>query len=282
MENYTHNDELQHWGIKGQKWGQRRYQNKDGSLTPEGKKRYNQEVEKLKAEEAKIKAAEKVAATKKKTQAKLDKLDAKKAELEERKKKLKNGDVEDPDKKVETDAERKARALNSTDPKVVYANKDLLTYNELNERVNRIDLEARLSNKIPAEPKEPTIMDRVDRTKNAIDKATGLYKSVDGAVSAVANSYIGKSLAKNLGIELPKKESKPFDAKEFWENRNKKSDKEIQSFASRLQNEKKAKDLLFGTGDKKANGKDSKIDMDEVQNLVDEAVRNAMAERDDD
>ena len=35
------NGELYHWGIKGMKWGQRRYQNKDGSLTPEGKKRYD-------------------------------------------------------------------------------------------------------------------------------------------------------------------------------------------------------------------------------------------------
>ena len=33
-------DELYHHGIKGQKWGVRRYQNEDGSLTPEGKKRY--------------------------------------------------------------------------------------------------------------------------------------------------------------------------------------------------------------------------------------------------
>ena len=32
---------LQHWGIKGMKWGVRRYQNKDGSLTPAGKARYN-------------------------------------------------------------------------------------------------------------------------------------------------------------------------------------------------------------------------------------------------
>lgn len=31
---------LQHHGIKGQKWGRRRYQNKDGSLTVEGKQRY--------------------------------------------------------------------------------------------------------------------------------------------------------------------------------------------------------------------------------------------------
>lgn len=35
------NTSLTHWGIKGMKWGQRRYQNKDGSLTPAGKKRYD-------------------------------------------------------------------------------------------------------------------------------------------------------------------------------------------------------------------------------------------------
>lgn len=32
---------LTHWGIKGMKWGVRRFQNKDGSLTPAGKKRYD-------------------------------------------------------------------------------------------------------------------------------------------------------------------------------------------------------------------------------------------------
>lgn len=33
-------DVLVHHGIKGMKWYQRRYQNKDGSLTPQGKIRY--------------------------------------------------------------------------------------------------------------------------------------------------------------------------------------------------------------------------------------------------
>lgn len=34
-------DTLIHYGIPGQKWGVRRYQNEDGSLTPAGKKRYS-------------------------------------------------------------------------------------------------------------------------------------------------------------------------------------------------------------------------------------------------
>jgi hypothetical protein len=33
-------DYLMHSGVQGMKWGVRRYQNKDGSLTPEGRKRY--------------------------------------------------------------------------------------------------------------------------------------------------------------------------------------------------------------------------------------------------
>lgn len=38
---------LRHYGIKGQRWGVRRFQNEDGSLTPEGEKRYQTSLSNL-------------------------------------------------------------------------------------------------------------------------------------------------------------------------------------------------------------------------------------------
>lgn len=41
--NYYYSNEIYHHGIKGMKWGVRRFQKKDGSLTSAGKKRYSEE-----------------------------------------------------------------------------------------------------------------------------------------------------------------------------------------------------------------------------------------------
>ena len=39
-----YNDQIWHWGVKGMKWGVRRYQNADGSLTDAGKRRYESDA----------------------------------------------------------------------------------------------------------------------------------------------------------------------------------------------------------------------------------------------
>lgn len=41
----TTNGELYHHGVRGQKWGVRRYQNADGSLTAKGRKRYGTDLD---------------------------------------------------------------------------------------------------------------------------------------------------------------------------------------------------------------------------------------------
>lgn len=49
----TTNGELYHYGTKGMKWGVRRYQNKDGSLTAAGKKRRDREYNALNKDQQK-------------------------------------------------------------------------------------------------------------------------------------------------------------------------------------------------------------------------------------
>lgn len=43
---YMYKDTFEHHGIKGQRWGVRRYQNADGSLTPRGQKHYTKKFKK--------------------------------------------------------------------------------------------------------------------------------------------------------------------------------------------------------------------------------------------
>ena len=58
------NNYLAHYGIKGQRWGVRRFQNSDGSLTKVGKEKYNtkENFEKTRSKNKKIGVATTIAA----------------------------------------------------------------------------------------------------------------------------------------------------------------------------------------------------------------------------
>lgn len=163
------NGELYHWGTKGMKWGIRRYQNKDGSLTPAGKKRYAAENEKLKAREKAIKAQEKAVAR----QAKLD---TKKAELDAREAALKSGKTAPKSK----DSAPKAKSV-----------KDM-SDEELNKAVNRARLE---SEYIRLHPKQESLMTKLG------NKA--LNEVLIPSVMSAGKSYLDKTLSDKTKEKAP-------------------------------------------------------------------------------
>lgn len=257
-------NELYHHGIKGQRWGFRRFQTKDGALTKAGQKRYNKEIDKLKAEKKELR-------NKERTKKKLAKLNDLKKDVDKLEK-----DVKDE----ETLEQKRERLLKSTDAKELYENRNLLTTSELSERINRIDTEARLQSKIVEEKKKSGmdyVNDKMRNTANTINNVSNLYKSIDNAYSSVANSTVGKILENQLGVELPKgqKPKRQFNKEDFnklWENRKQLKDDEMRDFVNALNNEVKAKQSMDKLNGKDTGGKGKGMSRQEVEDLINDIL----------
>ena len=163
--------ELYHYGIKNMKWGIRRYQNKDGSLTPAGIKRYNREVQKLKDREAAIKAKEKA----KSYQSKLDK---KKAELDEREAALKGKPARRSKPEPKDNASQKG-----TPQKSIKDMSDAELKAAYTRLLNENNYRAELAKSLPPQ--------QVSKGKKFVDY-------VVGKVLAPAAQEVGKDVAKKL------------------------------------------------------------------------------------
>lgn len=127
---------LAHHGVTGQKWGVRRYQEKDGSLTPEGRQHWGigpaREKIKLAWKNRKVFRPKTEAEKKKLLKAK----EAKKAENE--KKREENAAKRAERNKAALDAKRE-KLIREGDPKTLYKNRKLLSDEDLDRALNRID-----------------------------------------------------------------------------------------------------------------------------------------------
>lgn len=177
------NNELYHWGVKGMRWGQRRYQNKDGTLTPAGKKRYAKEVEKLKAEE-------KVLRNRERTKASIEKLEAKRKDLEDRKQAL-DGSTE------KTKTARTTKSEDSTSKSTV---KDL-SDQDLQRIVNRLNLEQRYAQLNP-----PTVSKGKKFVSHVWDKI--LVPSITEATKDVAKDKFKDFMSKEVTSIIDKSKKK--------------------------------------------------------------------------
>lgn len=145
----------------------------------------------------------------------------------------------------ESDADKKARLLRSSDPIELYNNRHLLSSSEINERINRINTETKLA-EVAASYKQansPAAKGKkiVDSMMSAANTATKIY--------GIWNSDAGKAARKFLGLKVPGKNDAFNALVKKYEHT---SDEDIIAIAQRMENLRKIERNLYGSGgDKK-------------------------------
>lgn len=145
---------LKHHGIKGQKWGVRRYQNADGSLTAEGKRRYSVDGGGLKEKAIRVynTAKEKVG----------------KATDYYKEKKAKRAEAE------------RAKAIEDGDAKTLLKYADTMSTNELRDAINRANTMKQLKDLANGGNRKSTM----ERIQNAATKMANFGNSIANAKNA--------------------------------------------------------------------------------------------------
>ena len=208
--------ELTHWGIKNMKWGIRRFQNKDGSLTPEGGKRYNgSDYQPRKSLGQKISDYKKASAKKKQ----LEKARAARAEK----------------KRAEEEAKAKAEQRKKDVESGKIKAKDM-TSEELRDRINRMNDEKRYKQ----------LMEETGHTSVIETYGKQFAKKMWDDAIVPAATEAGKELVKKAILDASKKDApvEEFNLDKMWKNRNKMTTKQIKDVQDRLNAENAIKKMM--------------------------------------
>lgn len=197
-------NELEHYGVKGMKWGVRR--------TPE------QLGHTLAARKRKI--AKLLGDARKKSKKKSERKKKERAKAKEKKTEKKE------EKKTESTDELREKLLKSTDPKYIYKHRALLTTKELQDRLTRIDTEQKVQ-KLTVDDKAKKAMKKGEDTLKSIAAMAESIGKVAEAYDKVANS-MAKAEKRAADADKKREEAARARAKEESDKKKEKMDRDME------------------------------------------------------
>ena len=186
-------DELYHHGILGQRWGRRRFQNEDGSLTPEGRERYGEGGARSKSDVQKYKA--KVSYNTQKYKADLK--SKAKQEKDKRTAKEERNRLKEWGKTERVAKKEQAKIDNRGTSGAKFRRIKNLSDEDLEKAINRLKLQSEYNKQYALATNPDSALAKADRF---FDGPTGKFVrdlAVD-TIPNVANSAVQKVLESNL------------------------------------------------------------------------------------
>ena len=225
-------NELYHHGITGMRWGFRRFQNEDGSLTPEGELRYNQGKQKL----ARGKAAEMYKT--KKYKAKLA--------LKQEKQKVKDAAA------IAKTAKKEQAKLNAED-RIIRKKPQNMTDEELRNEVNRLAMELDYQ-------KKTWQVEKGKKGPSALDKADDFFERPTGKIVAEVGKSIVTQVASNALTNIIKEKTSAIEKEKLKAQEFKTKKAKSDAKKSKIEAEEKEKEFeaKYGKKDKSNMSEESK------------------------